>query len=347
MFSKGYSLYLTDHSCEKLQYIGDVPHSLMSAFKVRLRWISRIFRTGVSPGCVLPDNRVLLTEKNRLWQVDLNSGRIDLDHVAENGFKPLSIAFFGNFPEFGQITCCYGEYGQNDRKKKVHIWGKGLDGVWTIVYTFPEGAIEHIHAVIPDRERNIVWILTGDFGKSPGLWKATNNFSCVEPVLVGQQVYRSVWLFLTGSDIYYATDSQLEKNSFRKLVFEENSVRSDFVEPISGSSIYSCVVGGSLVFSTTVEPGPLSGNIFWDLLEWKRGPGIETNNASLLVWNSDIGLEEIAAFPKDLLPPRLFQFGTISFPIGHNPKNDRLYAYATALSKYDNCTLVFDISRKN
>lgn len=343
LFSKGYRLYLSDLSCDKFEPIGEVPHSLIAALKTQLRSVSRIFRTGLYPGCVLPNNRVLLTEKNRIWQVDLKCGRIELDHEAKKGFRPLSIASIEDLPGCKQITCCYGEYGLNHAKNEVNIWGKLSSGEWIVVYTFPKGAIEHIHAVIPDKERSVTWILTGDFGNSAGLWKATNNFSTVEPVLVGKQIYRSVWLFSPGDDIFYATDSQLEKNSFRKLIFEDNSIQSGFIAPIPGSSIYSCVVGEKLVFSTTVEPGEQSGHFFRDLFETKRGPGIENNSASLLVWHPNTGLKEITALAKDFLPLRLFQFGTLSFPIGINPTRNRLYAYATALTKYDDCTIVYDL----
>lgn len=343
LFSKGFSLYFSDHSCEKFEYIGTVPHSFRRWLESRFRWVSRIFRTGLASGCVLPGGRILLAEKRRIWLVDVEKGQIDLDHEVVRGSRPLSITFLEELSGFDRFTCCYGEYWENTQKDEVRIWGRGVDGVWSVAYTFPKGTIEHVHAVIPDKSRNFVWILTGDFGNAAGLWKATGNFSSVEPVLVGEQHYRCVSLFFSRGDIYYATDSQLEKNSFRKLLFDSGKARSEFILKIPGSSIYSCEAGGRFIFSTTVEPGMLSGYLLYDLFDSKPGPGIEGKEAGLFVWDPDYGMTELAMFEKDFFPPRLFQFGSLCFPLGYNTKPDRLYAYATALSQYDDCTMVFDL----
>ena len=343
LFSKGFGLYLSDELCEKFTYIGKIPHSFGLTIKSLFRWSSRIFRSGAAPGCVLSEKNVLLFENRRIWLVDVEKKSIDIDHLIQRGSRPLSIAFLDDILGFERFICCYGEYWENVPKDEVRIWGRGKDGIWHIAYTFPEGIIEHVHAIIPDKERDFVWILTGDFENGAGLWKATDNFSCVEPVLVGQQDYRSVWLFFSGGDIYYATDSQLEKNSFRKLVINDTKFSSDFVSSIPGSSIYACVVGDSLYFSTTVEPGMPKGRVLYDLFDSKIGPGIESDKAVLFVWSQGSGLQKIMALKKDILPPRLFQFGSFSFPLGNNPIQNKLFTYVTALSKYDGCTIVFDL----
>ena len=41
------------------------------------------------------------------------------------------------------------------------------EGAWRIAHTFPRGKIEHVHGIIPDDGRGVVWIVTmSDFGES-------------------------------------------------------------------------------------------------------------------------------------------------------------------------------------
>lgn len=343
LFSKGLNLYLSDYSCNNINFLCSIPHSFRQSLLSWFRLTTRIFRIGILPGCVLSANRILLIEKGKIWLVDVESKCIAIDHLIPRGSRPLSIAFLGNLPGFDNYICCYGEYWDNLPKDEVRIWGRAKDGIWSNAYTFPKGTINHVHAIIPDKKRNLVWILTGDFDNGAGIWKATDNFSNVEPVLIGQQDYRCVWMYLTGDDIYYATDSQLEKNSFRKLEITDSKVHSDLIFSIPGSSIYSSILGNSIAFSTIVEPGMPSGFLLYDLFESKIGPGIETKKASLFIWNQVNGLREVIALKKDILPPRLCQFGSFSFPVGDNPLSERLYVYVTALSQYEDCTLVFDL----
>ncbi len=342
LFSRGYRLYRSDHRCDRLEPIGRVPASPLRRAAGSVRLVSRLLRAGISLGCNISDTQCLLAEKRRLWRLDLRDCSITLDHEVQRGSRPLSITKISGVVGFDDVIC-YGEYSNNIERAPVNIWTRDCHGHWKIAFTFPQGSIEHVHSVIPDQQRGLLWILTGDFGAAAGLWVARNNFEVVEPLLCGSQDYRCAWLHFAGEKIFYATDSQLQTNFLRELNISAAGAGTSVVSEINGSSIYACAVGDQLVFSTTVEPGMPSGNQLLDLFERKPGPGIKSRSADLMVGSPEKGFSVAASWEKDVYPPRLLQFGTISFPSGHNPTK-YLYAYFTALSGVDDSTIIFEVS---
>jgi len=275
--------------------------------------------------------------------LDLNSGSIKLDHEIEKGSRPLAISYIQDVPNFDD-GACYGEYWENKHRSPVSIWVRRDTNSWQVAYTFPQGAIEHIHAVISDKRRGLVWILTGDYEKSAGIWAARNNFKDVSPVLVGSQESRCCWIAFWRDRIIYATDSHLIPNSLRELFCADvlGGSRSEPLIDTAGSSIYSCMVQDQIVFSTSVEPGPPSGMMVRDLLARKPGPGIRDDYSYLMAGNPELGFSVIGAWRKDKLPPRLCEFGAIKFPTGLNPGN-YLYAYFTGLSGCDGSMRVYEL----
>jgi hypothetical protein len=352
LLARKYDLYIADLDCKRRQYIGSVPHTPGVKIASLSRTLERTLRLGIRFGCQVSKNRVLLAERQRFWMLDLNTGAIHLDHMIEQGSRPLMISNIQGMKGFDDGVC-YGEYWENKHKEPVNIWLRNDNNIWNVAYTFPNGAIEHIHALVPDKNRGFIWILTGDFDNSPGLWEARDNFSSVVPVLLGRQEFRCCWLAFWGDRIVYATDSPLATNSIRELVAIEQGTtpplsrtgfRSEHLMEIAGSSIYSCMVQDQLVFSTTVEPGMPSGILIRDLMEYRPGPGIKDNCSYLMSGTPERGFSVIGAWRKDKLPPRLCEFGAIKFPTGVNP-GGYLYAYFTGLSGTDGSMSVFDLSR--
>ena len=118
--------------------------------------------------------------------------------------------------------------------------------------------------------------------------------------------------------------------------------RSEPFMKISGSSIYGCRVQNQVIFSTTVEPGLLTGNKVHDWLERRPGPNIEGMYSDLMIGTAARGFSLAGRWAKDQWPFRLCEFGSISFPTGANPGR-RLYAYFTGLAQVDGSMSVFDI----
>jgi hypothetical protein len=298
----------------------------------------------------LASDSAAASARNRLWLLELPSGAVRLDHVIENGTKPLCISRIQGVNGFLE-GACYGEYWDNVSKEPVNIWVRSQHGVWRIAHTFPRGKIEHVHGMIPDESRGIVWIVTGDFGDAAGIWAARHDFSEVLPVLVGKQDFRCCWLAFSDEQIVYATDSPLVINSVRRLILPHADsesknpwigARSEPFMEISGSSIYACRVQNQVIFSTTVEPGLLTGKKLHDWLDRRPGPGIKGMYSDLMIGTQTRGFSLAGRWTKDQWPFRLCEFGSISFPTGINPGRC-LYAYFTGLAQNDGSMSVFEL----
>jgi hypothetical protein len=349
LLAKGYDLYAADFDCLRLRRIGAVPHARSAGVLRRSRTVERILRLGIRFGCRIDEGSYLLAERNRLWLLDLPSATVRLDHVIKNGMKPLWISRIHGIDGFTD-GACFGEYWYNAAKDPVNIWVRSQQGVWRIAHTFEKGTIEHVHGIVPDQRRGIVWILTGDYGDAVGIWAARRDFSEVLPVLVGAQDFRCCWLAFSGEEIIYATDSPLAFNSVRRLIlpprFEQSrdpwaGTRSESFMEISGSSIYSCRVQDQVVFSTTVEPGLPTGKKLRDWLDSRPGPGIKGLYTDLMI-GTHAGFSLAGRWPKDRWPLRLCEFGSISFPTGINPGR-YLYAYFTGLAQNDGKMSIFEL----
>jgi hypothetical protein len=349
LLAKGYALYVADLDCTRLTRVAAVPHAWATGAARLSRSLERVLRLGVRFGCRISEHDYLLAEGKRIWILDLSSRSVRLDHVVGRGSRPLAISRIEGVDGF-EDCACYGEYWENERKESVNVWVRSQSGAWRVGHTFPEGQIEHVHGLVPDKPRGLVWILTGDFGDSAGIWAARNDFKDVSPVLVGKQEFRCCWLAFWGDRILYATDSPLEPNSIRKLILPDRvgksqfntEARSEHCADISGSSIYACMVQDQLVFSTTVEPGLLSGRPVRDLLDRSTGPGINGPYSDLVIGDETRGFSLVGRWNKDRLPGRLCEFGSISFPTGINPGR-RLYAYFTGLSTKDGSMSIFEL----
>ena len=217
LLAKGYELYVANLDCSRLRRVGAVPQGLAARTARRSRTLERIFRLGLRFGFRISEDGYLLAERSRIWILDLASGSVRLDHPIKRGSRPLFISRIQGVNGFEDCVC-YGEYWENLAKDPVRIWARSQSGIWRVAHTFPKGTIEHVHGMIPDERRGIVWILTGDFGDAAGIWVARNDFTDVSPVLVGKQEFRCCWLAFWGDRIIYATDSHLESNSVRELI---------------------------------------------------------------------------------------------------------------------------------
>jgi hypothetical protein len=349
LLASGYDLHVADFECSRRTHIGTIPHAWSAGMLRRSRTLERILRLGIRFGCRIDEGSYLLAERNRLWLLELPRATLHLDHVIQNGMKPLWISRIHGVKGFAD-GACFGEYWYNAPKDPVNIWVRSREGVWRIAHTFPKGTIEHVHGIVPDHRRGIVWILTGDYGDAVGIWAARHDFSEVLPVLVGNQNFRCCWLAFSNEEIIYATDSPLAVNSLRRLIlqpgFEQSQnpwagARSEPFMEISGSSIYSCRVQDQVVFSTTVEPGLPKGNRLHDWLDTRPGPGIKGRYSDLMI-GTHAGFSRAGRWPKDRWPLRLCEFGSISFPTGTNPGR-HLYAYFTGLTQNDGKMKIFEL----
>ena len=146
----------------------------------------------------------------------------------------------------------WGEYFDNRERAEVHIYSSADRGeTWQVAYTFPAGAIRHVHNIVYDRWEDCLWILTGDDGAECKVLRASRDLRSVEVVLAGNQQARAVAAVPMPDALYLATDTPFEPNHVLRL---SRDGKVDAIASLSSSSISGCRVDEAVFFSTMVEP---------------------------------------------------------------------------------------------
>lgn len=342
LISKSNRLYLYDTKSTTLDFVIKLPMPILLEIFSRIKIILRIFRLGIRYSVKLSDQTVLVVFNNYFYELDLLKKTYKETFKLPRGNRPLNIVEVKDIDGF-QNSFYFGEYFGNFEKKAVNIFRRNKNGSWSIVYTFPKGEIEHIHNIIPDKFRNCLWILTGDFDESSCIWMAKNDFEEVIPIKRGSQKYRACVAFAEKEGLIYATDSQFETNSIRILTEDKNNVwKSKSICEINGPSIYGCKVKDKLIFSTSVEGESHSKGRIMKYFDSKPGKGIKENFSHIVGGNLEKGFNVLYKNEKDFLPFIIFQFGVITFPTGIN-NTDMLYIYNIGLKSNNLGTEIFNI----
>jgi len=291
--------------------------SFKEAILTRIPILARILRKGIRCGVKVSENLVLFVIGQKIYELDLDSKVISEGYMTSDKSRPLV---------FSKIECIkgfddgiyFGGYKVNPGKKPISIYKRIQKDDWVEVFQFPQGSIEHIHNIIADPYKNTVYILTGDFDHSAGIWMAQNGFELVVPLLIDDQKYRGCVGFPTPEGLVYATDSPFDQNSIRLLKNKGNDWESIHLMDINGPSIYGCQWCNDFVFSTSVEDDGRNQDIWYKLFGKQRGISIKENYSFIYKGNVDVGFKEIYKAKKDCLPFYLFQYGVLIFPSGTN-----------------------------
>lgn len=278
---------------------------------------SRIFRGGIRSGIKVSEKIVLFVVNKTIYELDIENKQISNGYSTSDRSRPLVFSKIFNINGF-QDGIYFGGYKGNPNKEPISIYQRIKTDQWEEVYQFPYNAIEHIHNIIADPYKNIIYILTGDFDNSAGIWIAENGFKNVFPLLTGKQEYRGCVGFPTPVGLVYATDSPFLKNSLRLLKCNNRIGDTEHIMDINGPCIYGCQWGNDFVFSTSVEGDGRNTSIWNILFGNKRGQGIIENASFIYKGNLIDGFNEIYKVKKDILPFIPFQFGVLIFPSGLN-----------------------------
>lgn len=258
------------------------------------RLCSRLFRDGFHALAVLPTKHLVAAVPKAIVTLIPGEGEFRVSHRILRGTRPLHIA---STPD---ARLYWGEYFDNPLRDEVHIYTSTDHGAsWNIAYTFPRGAIRHVHNIVYDEWENCLWVLTGDNGTECRILKASCDFHNVEVVMSGNQQTRAVALVPTREALYFASDTPLETNYIYRL---DRMGALEKLAALSSSSIYGCRVGEAIFFSTMVEPSRVN-----------RGRDI-------CVYGSSDGLHwhTMLQWPKDQWSMKFFQYGNASFAGGRN-----------------------------
>lgn len=331
-YHRGKVILLTSGSIEKTIHIH---RSLKERLLGGSRIISRLLRFGVRAAEAIDDSHAILSIGNKLYELDVEKGNLTDGWFCGTGIRPLIMTPVKGINGI-KDGVYFGGYLVNKEKKPVNIYHRvGVDN-WEVVYTFPQGTINHVHNIVPDSFRQCLWVFTGDFDDSAAIWKVTDNFNKIERIACNDQKYRGCVVYALPEGLLYATDAPFADNYIYLMNTETYQIQTVF--PLHGSCIYGCRWRDKYVFSSTVESdGRASGKkkpLYKRLLyTGNRGAGIKDDFAHLYIGNLGDGFKEIYKEEKDCLS-FLFQFGVFKFPYGKN-NTDILYFQPVATKKND------------
>lgn len=297
----------------------------------RFRYLSRLLRLGVRSSFALDEGNILLSIGNKIYELNIEKNKLSEGYFCGEGIRPLSFAEIKGISSIDD-GIYFGGYLGNRGMKPVNIYKRIDEDKWDIVYTFPQGTINHIHTIISDTYRDCVWIFTGDFDHASAIWKATNNFKTVECVVSNDQKYRGCVAYALPEGLLYATDAPFQDNYI--YLFNPDNLISKSLFPLHGSCIYGCKWNEQYVFSSTVEGDGRNTSKMEFFFGCKRGAGIKDKYVHLYIGNLQDGFKEIYKEKKDFLPFYTFQFGVFKFPYGEN-NGDALYFQPIATTKND------------
>jgi hypothetical protein len=278
------------------QPVADFQPDWRRRFSVMNGLSARLFRDGFHALAVLPSGGLVAAVPGAIVTLRPRESEFRRTHSIVRGTRPLHITAVPDG------TIYWGEYFDNSAREEVHVYASTDAGAtWSVAYTFPKGAIRHVHNIVHDPWGNCLWILTGDYGDECRILRATCDFSRVDAVLQGKQQARAVAAIPTEHGLYFSSDTPLEPNYIYCLDRRESLLQ---VAPISSSSIYGCRVGNRVFFSTMVEPSDVNRD--------RHVRIYGGTSASARDWHL------LRAWHKDRWPMGLFQYGNAFMPDGNN-----------------------------
>ena len=297
----------------------------------RCKLASRLLRLGIRAAEAIDSSTILLSVGNMIHELNIDTGILSKGYFCGVGIRPLLFTTVKGIDGIDDGVF-FGGYLGNMSKKPVNVYHRvGVDQ-WVVVYTFPQGAINHVHNIVADPYRQCLWIFTGDFDEASAIWKVTNNFKTVEHVVCNDQKYRGCVVYALSEGLLYATDAPFADDFIYLLNPDTLEVKELF--PIDGSCIYGCQWKNKYVFSSTVEGDGRNMNRMDFYFGRKRGAGIKDNYVHMYMGNLKEGFKEINKLKKDCMPFYTFQFGVFKFPYGIN-NGDVLYFQPVATSRHD------------
>ena len=207
----------------------------------------RVSRGGVAGVWPQTDGSRLCVVPKMIMRAEAGSSTYRCVLRVDKGSRPLNLCHGKN----GEIY--WGEYFLNLRRSEpVRIFGSKDKGKsWEDVYTFPKGAICHVHRIVYDRFGDAILVCTGDRNHEVAILKTTDGFQTLEPIVQGAQHYRTTSLIPMSESILYGTDNPNGDNYVMAINRRNGSVER--IQELPGPVLYGCQVGEVAVFTTMVE----------------------------------------------------------------------------------------------
>lgn len=173
--------------------------------------LSRLMRSGIHSALPLADGRHVAIVRGAVMHRESGADHFTVAHSVERGTRPLGVCL----ADGGDLY--FGEYFNNPAREEVHIYGSADGRRWDVAFTFPRGAVRHVHGVVYDRYRRGLWVLTGDDGDEAAIWWTSDGFRTLEPVIRGCQAARAVSALPAPQGLLVPSDTPLEQNFIHRL----------------------------------------------------------------------------------------------------------------------------------
>lgn len=320
--SKGYNLYRCGYDGKWKNYgmISDGKNTLLASFALS----RRLTRAEISKFYRLKNGTELCIARKGIFRRETPKDYFEKVVNVVRGSRPMFLC------EDKDGSVYFGEYFQNMEKQAVHMYGSHDQGkTWEIVYTFPEGNINHIHGIYFDPYTQRMWYATGDRENECIIGYTENGFKTVTEMFRGGQEYRTCVLFFYKDFIVFGTDSQYQQNVLK--CFDRKTLEITELQKVQGPVIRGAQFGDIAMISTDVEPSEVN----------------KTKNAYVWITKDGLHWEELCHAEKDCLNPTLFQFGVFDLPLyAPEYKGNKIYVTGKAVKGCSGDTLVFDLNEK-
>lgn len=205
--------------------------------------LRRVTRSEAS-GILLPgDGARLCVAFKGIFRADPGSGEYRRVFRFPRGFRPLNLCAGPD----GRIY--WGEYFLNLRSSNpVRIYGSADEGrSWQVVFTFPAGAICHVHRIVYDPYADALLVCTGDREEEAGIWQTKDGFRSLT-ILIRT---RTTALISCPRAFLYGTDYPRGENFIMAL--DRQSGRATKIQKVPGPVLYGSKVGRYAVFASMAE----------------------------------------------------------------------------------------------
>jgi hypothetical protein len=240
-----------------------------------------------------PRGTDIATSREGILRRAADSKQFELAFRDPQSKRPLSLCC----DDEGNIY--FGQYFSNESRNPISIFQSQDDGrTFRECYRFSAGEVRHVHGLIYDRFRNMIWVLTGDYGNEAKIALATPGFQNVRTLAQGTQQTRACDGICTADRFVYATDTPLEQNHVVHL--DPQSGESENVAKIQNSVLFMGEACGGAFLSTIVEPSELNS----------------TRNVHIWFSSDNRAWQEVISIERDRWSLRYFQYPMASFAFG-------------------------------
>ena len=249
LYHKG-KLYFEKES--KTEFLCYLPYSFIRKLACKNRLLERLMRLEPRVACCLDEFQYLISCAGHIYKIDLHNNTLSDELQLRDGMNnPLSFTRVST-DDGSTERVLFGEYFSNNKLDPVSIFERANDG-WKILYTFDAGTVYHIHGIVQDSQKKLIYVLTGDSDSESGIWVTDDYFRTLNPIIIGTQQYRACVAFAYKNGLLYATDTPREQNYLYYLYPQNGKWGIECVFKMPGPCIYGAKRNGRLLFATSVE----------------------------------------------------------------------------------------------